>query len=329
VKKTALSVLLGFLAFAPAQAQPSSDEAAPDTVLLWPEGAPGAKGDTPSDPPTLTIYRPPPERATGAAMLVFPGGGYTVLAMEKEGHKFARWLNSMGVAAFVLKYRLGDRYDHPAPLRDAQRALRYVHARSEALGIDPDRVGVMGFSAGGHLAATAATLAGRDFGAHPKSTSTPESTSSLRSGRSLPLGAHPKRTSSGVPEDSLSGVSARPDLLVLGYPVISFVEDYAHAWSRKQILGEDYDPETARLLSPEKQVTAETPPSFIFSTNEDEGVPAENSVAFYLALRDAGVPAELHVYERGPHGVGMAAEDFALSSWTDRLADWLQLHGWL
>jgi len=238
-------------------------------------------------------------------MLVFPGGGYTVLAMEKEGHKFARWLNSMGVTAFVLKYRLGDRYDHPAPLRDARRALRYVHARSEALGIDPDRVGVMGFSAGGHLAATAATLAGRDFAAHPKS------------------------TSSGASEDSLSRHSARPDLLVLGYPVISFVEDYAHAWSRKQILGEDYDPETARLLSPEKQVTAETPPSFIFSTNEDEGVPAENSVAFYLALRDAGVPAELHVYERGPHGVGMAAEDFTLSSWTDRLADWLQLHGWL
>ena len=300
-----LACLVVFATVAPAQAQPSSDEAAPDTVLLWPEGAPGAKGDTPSDRPTLTIYRPPPERATGAAMLVFPGGGYTVLAMEKEGHKFARWLNSMGVTAFVLKYRLGDRYDHPAPLRDAQRALRYVHARSEALGIDPDRVGVMGFSAGGHLAATAATLAGRDFGAPPK------------------------RTSSGAPGDSLSGVSARPDLLVLGYPVISFVEDYAHAWSRKQILGEDYDPETARLLSSEKQVTAETPPSFIFSTDEDEGVPAENSVAFYLALRDAGVPAELHVYERGPHGVGMAAEDFALSSWTDRLADWLQLHGWL
>ena len=280
----------------PAQAQPSSDHAAPDTVLLWPEGAPGAKSDTPKDRPTLTMYRPPPERATGAGMLVFPGGGYTTLAMEKEGHTFARWLNSLGVAAFVLKYRLGERYGHPAQIRDAQRGIRYVRSRAGSLGVDPNRLGVMGFSAGGHLAAMTATLADRDFGA---------------------------------PRDSLSPISARPDLLVLGYPVISFVEDYAHAFSRKMLLGENYDPETARLLSPEKQVTAETPPSFIFSTSEDEGVPAENSVAFYLAMRGAGVPAELHVYERGAHGASMAAEHFALSSWLDRLADWLQLHGWV
>jgi len=268
----------------------------PDTVRLWPEGAPGAVGTAPADRPTLTVHRPPAERATGTGVVICPGGGYTALAMEKEGHDVARWFNSLGITAFVLKYRLGPRYRHPAPIRDAQRALRHVRAEAEAYGIAPDRLAIMGFSAGGHLAATTATLFDRSFGA---------------------------------PQDSLRTYSTRPDLLILAYPVISLTDTFTHEGSRQNLLGNDPGAERRQLLSPDQQFSARTPPTFLFSTDADTGVPAENSVAFYLALRDADVPAELHVYERGPHGVGMAAGDYALSSWMDRLSDWLALHGWL
>ena len=277
----------------PVSAQPAG--AAPDTVLLWPDGAPQAVGSAPEDRPTLTIHRPAPERATGTGVVICPGGGYAMLAMEKEGHAVARWLNSMGITAFVLRYRLGPRYHHPAQFQDVQRALQYVRAHADALEVAPDHLGLMGFSAGGHLAATAATLFDRSF---------------------------------GTPQDSLRAFSARPDLLILAYPVISFTEDYAHAGSRRMLLGDAPDPELTRLLSPEQHVSARTPPAFLFSTDTDTTVPPENSVAFYLALRQAGVPAELHVYERGPHGAGLAPEDLALSSWPDRLADWLALQGW-
>jgi acetyl esterase/lipase len=216
--------------------------------------------------------------------------------MDKEGHDVARWFNSLGITAFVLKYRLGPRYRHPAQIRDAQRALRHVRAEAETYGIAPDRLGIMGFSAGGHLAATTATLFDRSFGA---------------------------------PQDSLRTYSARPDLLILAYPVISLTDTFTHEGSRRNLLGDDPDADRLELLSPDQQVRARTPPTFLFSTDADTGVPPENSVAFYLALREADVPAELHVYERGPHGVGMAAGDYALSSWMDRLADWLALHGWL
>lgn len=278
---------------APASAQPT---AAADTVLLWPEGAPEAIGNAPEDRPTLTIHRPPPERATGTGVVICPGGGYAALSLEKEGHEVARWFNSLGITAFVLKYRLGPRYHHPAQIRAAQRALRYVRAHADTFGIAPDHLGIMGFSAGGHLAATTATLFDRSFGA---------------------------------PQDSLRAFSARPDLLILAYPVISLTEAYTHEGSRQRLLGDDPDAELLQLLSPDQQVSPRTPPTFLFSTDADTGVPPENSVAFYLALRDADVPAELHVYERGPHGVGMAADNFALSSWMDRLTDWLTLHGWL
>jgi len=276
----------------PAAAQP----AAPDTVRLWPDGAPGAVGTAPADRPTLTVHRPPAERATGTGVVICPGGGYTALATNKEGHEVAQWFNSLGITAFVLKYRLGPRYHHPAQIRDAQRALRHVRAEAEAYGIAPNRLGIMGFSAGGHLAATTATLFDRSFGA---------------------------------PQDSLRAYSARPDLLILAYPVISLTDTFTHEGSRQNLLGDDPGPERLQLLSPDQQVSARTPPTFLFSTDADTGVPPENSVAFYRALRDADVPAELHVYERGPHGVGMAAGDYALSSWMDRLADWLVLHGWL
>lgn len=278
----------------PAGAQRRGGE--PEVIALWPGAAPGAKGDTEADRPTLSIYLPPAESAVPAAVVVCPGGGYRNLAMDHEGEQIARWLNSFGVAAFVLKYRLGPRYHHPIQLGDAQRALRYVRSGAERFRIEPDRIGIWGFSAGGHLASTAATHF--DPG-------TPES------------------------DDPIERAGSRPDFLILGYPVISFTTEYVHTGSRRNLLGENPNPSLIELLSNEKQVTAETPPTFLFHTNEDQSVPAENSVLFYLALRKAGVPAELHIYEKGRHGVGLAPTDKVLSSWPGRLADWLYSRGLL
>jgi acetyl esterase/lipase len=252
--------------------------------LLWPEGAPGALGAEDLDQPSLTIYLPPADKSSGAAVVICPGGGYGMLAVDKEGTQIAAWLNARGIAGFVLKYRLGPRYHHPAPLDDAHRALRYVRTHADEFRISPDRVGIWGFSAGGHLAATAAT----HFDA-----------------------------------------GTRPDLVILAYPVITFEPPYAHQGSRKNLLGEQPDSKLVHDLSNETQVTAETPPTFLFHTNGDKGVPPENSVLFYLALRKAGVPAEMHIYERGPHGVGLAAADPALANWPARLEDWLKLRGFI
>jgi len=270
--------------------------AEPQTIVLWPEGAPGAVGNEDADRPTLTVYLPPAERAVPTGVVVCPGGGYAKLAMDHEGRQVAEWLNSLGVAAFVLKYRLGPRYRHPAPLEDAKRALRLVRSRAGEFRIAPDRIGVWGFSAGGHLASTLATHfdAGNPAAADP-----------------------------------IERVSCRPDFAILAYPVISFASEYAHKGSRRNLLGDNPDPALVENLSNEKQVTAQTPPTFLFHTNEDQGVPAENSVLFYLALRRAGVPAELHIYERGRHGVGLAPNDPVLSSWPQRLADWLRVRGLL
>jgi acetyl esterase/lipase len=268
----------------------------PQTIVLWPGGAPGAVGNEDADRPTLTVYLPPAERAVPTGVVVCPGGGYAKLAMDHEGRQVAEWLNSLGVAAFVLKYRLGPRYRHPAPLEDAKRALRLVRSRASEFRIAPDRIGVWGFSAGGHLASTLATHfdAGNPAAADP-----------------------------------IERVSCRPDFAILAYPVISFATEYAHKGSRRNLLGDNPDPALVENLSNEKQVTAQTPPTFLFHTNEDQGVPAENSVLFYLALRRAGVPAELHIYERGRHGVGLAPDDPVLSSWPQRLADWLRVRGLL
>lgn len=289
-----MTLTLASLAFGVAFAQRQAPE--PETVLLWPDGAPGAVGTEEVDKPTLTLYPGPERHSTGAAVVVCPGGGYRNLAMDHEGVQIARWLNSIGVGAFVLKYRLGPRYHHPAPLDDAQRALRYVRLHAERFGVDRNRVGIWGFSAGGHLASTAAT--------------------------------HFDRGDAGAAEP-IGRQSARPDFAILGYPVISFTTEYTHQGSRRHLLGDDPDPELVELLSNEKQVTPETPPTFLFHTNEDTGVPPENSVLFYLALRKAGVPAELHIYERGRHGVGLAPTDLVLSSWPRRLADWLYSRGLL
>jgi acetyl esterase/lipase len=268
----------------------------PQPQPLWPKGAPGALGTEDADIPTLTPYLAPAAQATGTAVIVAPGGGYVHLSMDKEGEQIARWLNSIGVTAFVLKYRLGPRYHHPIELGDAQRAIRTVRSRAAELGLAPSRIGMMGFSAGGHLTATAGTHFDAGDAAAP---------------------------------DPIDRAGSRPDFLVLCYPVISFEDPYAHRGSRQFLLGDNPDPKLVRDLSNELRVTADTPPTFLFHTTTDATVPVENSVLFYLALRKAGVPAEMHIYERGPHGVGLAPTDEALSSWPARLADWMRVRGLL
>src|SRR6267142_1035923 len=263
-------------------------------IVLWPGGAPGAVGTEAADIPTLTPYLPPKEKATGAAIIVCPGGGYTHLA-EHEGGPVAEWLNSLGVAAFVLKYRLGPRYQHPAPLLDAARAIRLVRARATEWVLDPERIGILGFSAGGHVASTAGTHV--DFG--------------------KPGAA-----------DVIERVSSKPDLMILIYPVIT-MRDETHAGSKKNLLGDNPSAALVTLLSNDEQVTKETPPTFMVHTTTDAAVPVENSVSFATALRKSGVPFELHLYERGPHGFGLGKKDPILSTWPDRCADWLRVHGFL
>jgi acetyl esterase/lipase len=266
----------------------------PETRLLWPSGAPGALGSDDADKPSITVYLVPQDKASGAAVVVCPGGGYGQLAMDHEGKQIAEWLNARGIAAFVLKYRLGPRYHHPIELGDAQRALRTVRAQATEFRAAPDRIGVWGFSAGGHLAST--------------------------------LGTHFDAGDPNAP-DPIDRVSCRPDFMILAYPVISLDSEYVHKGSRRNLLGDDPDPKLVALLSNEKQVTPQTPPVFLFHTDGDKGVPPENSVLFYLALRKAGVPAEMHIYERGDHGAGLAQKDPILSTWPDRLADWLKNRG--
>jgi acetyl esterase/lipase len=273
-----------------------ADEPPPKLELLWPAGAPGAVGEEERDKPSITVYLPAAQKATGAAVVVCPGGGYGALAVDHEGQQVADWLNSNGIAAFVLRYRIAPRYKHPAPISDAQRAIRTVRARAAEWKVDPARIGILGFSAGGHLASTAATHF--DLG-HPDA-------------------AHP-----------IDRVSCRPDFAVLVYPVISFTSDFTHRGSKRNLLGESPDAQLVESLSNEKQVTKETPPTFLVHTNEDSGVPPENSVLFYLALRKAGVPAELHIYEKGRHGLGLGGGDPAFSAWPAHCITWLRVRGLL
>jgi acetyl esterase/lipase len=268
----------------------------PTTELLWPNGAPGAQGTEDEDKPALTIYLPSKPQDTGTGIVVCPGGSYQHLAMDHEGHQVARWLTSRGIAAFIVKYRLGPTYHHPAMLQDVLRAIRVVRSRATEFRVRRDQIGVMGFSAGGHLASSAATLFDR-----------PE----------------------GHPADGLESVSSRPDFAVLAYPVITMGQAVTHKGSQKTVLGENPSQEMLDALSTDKHVTAKTPPTFLFHTDSDAGVLPENSVLFYLALRKAGVPAELHIYRQGDHGVGLAPGDPVLSTWTDRLLAWLHSNGLL
>ena len=276
-------------------AQPDRNQTQSTTVPLWTGDAPGALGTEDRDRPTLTVYLPGRD-AVPTGVIVCPGGGYGALADNHEGRQVANWLNSMGIAAFVLKYRLGPRYHHPVELGDAQRAIRMVRSRAKELGIAVDRIGIMGFSAGGHLASSTATHfdPGMENAADP-----------------------------------IDRQSSRPDFTILGYPVISFTTPYAHAGSLKNLLGESPDPKLVESMSSELQVTPRTPPTFLFHTDGDTVVPSENSVLYYLALRKNKVPAEMHIFEKGPHGVGLAMRDPALSLWPTLLTNWLRGRGLL
>ena len=269
---------------------------APQTVLLWPKGAPGAKGSEDVDKPSLTVYLPQGANGTKTAVVVAPGGGYKELAWEKEGVAYAQWLNARGVAAFVLKYRLGPEYHYPVELEDAQRAIRWVRAHAAEYGFAADHVGMWGSSAGGHLTATAGThFDGGNAGA----------------------------------ADVVERQGSRPDFLVLAYPVITFEEPAVHSGSKKYLLGENPDPKLVALLSDETQVTKDTPPTFLFATTDDGTVPVMNSVMFYSALVKAGVPAEIHLFQHGGHGAGLAAANPALSVWPDLLAKWMRERGYM
>lgn len=281
-------------------------QTAPDIIPLWPEGVPGQPhaGTPPEETvdgrvshvhvPTIAHYAPS-AAANGTAIIICPGGGYSHLSMQHEGSVIAAWLGRFGVTTFVLKYRLGD-WGHPAPLQDVLRAVRIVRSRAKEFGVDPDRIGVLGSSAGGHLTASAGTLFASPAGK---------------------TGA------------ALDAVSARPDFIVLLYPVITMHDPFAHAGSRRHLLGDHVTPEAAAFLSVEEQVTAATPPAFIIHTQEDKVVPVENSLMFYQALRRAGVPAELHLYEKGPHGIGIDRGPGATAEWPKQAEAWLRARGLL
>ncbi len=274
-------------------------------ITLWPEGVSGAKPGSRDErvvkdrisnvhAPTLTFF-PASDRGNAPAIVICPGGGYQVLAFNHEGVEVAKRLNAMGVSAFVLKYRLVE-YGHPAPLQDVLRAIRTVRSRAAEFGVAPDRIGVLGFSAGGHLAATAATL----------------------------FDAPDGRTGA-----ALDAVSARPDFAVLIYPVITMKGPFAHAGSRRNLLGDNPPAERIDRLSPELQVSKNTPPVFLVHTAEDRGVPLENSLQLFQAIRAAGGSAELHFYEKGPHGFGLGAGLGPAAGWPAALDTWMRAHGWI
>lgn len=257
-----------------------------DSFEIWPQGAPDALGDQDTDRPTLTPYVPRSDSGPSAAIVICPGGGYGGLA-KHEGHDYALWLNKAGVAAFVLKYRLGSKgYRHPAMLQDAARALRSVRANASKWQIDPRRIGVMGSSAGGHLASTLLT-----------------------------------HFDAGEPDasDPIERVSSRPDLGILCYPVISMGAT-THQGSKRNLLGKNPDPTLVWLLSNELQVTPDTPPCFLWHTLEDKAVLVENSLDFAKGLRRAGVPFDLHIYQKGRHGIGLANGH----PWTKDCLFWLK-----
>jgi acetyl esterase/lipase len=245
--------------------------------------------------PDIAAFLPSKKNATGEAVVVCPGGGYGILAYDWEGSDIARWLNSHGIAAFVLKYRLpGSKSNivpHKSPLMDAQRAMRLVRAHAEEWNIDPAKIGIMGFSAGGHLASTLST---HYDGGDPSSA------------------------------DPVEQQSCRPDFSVLVYPVISFTGEFSHSGSRRSLLGEDADPELVRYYSNELQVNEDTPPAILIHSDDDTGVPVENSIAYYEALRANKVSSELHIYPYGGHGYSLAIGQGHLSTWPDRVIDWIK-----
>ncbi|MHC4619752.1 MAG: alpha/beta hydrolase fold domain-containing protein [Planctomycetota bacterium] len=290
-------ISLAVISAAAASPQTGDKASSPQIKLLWPKNDPYSKGGADGDRPTLTLYLPPPEKNTGAAVVICPGGGYRGLAINHEGRQVAEWLNSFGVAGLVLKYRTRRAgYGHPVPSKDAQRAIRTARTHAGQWNIDPHRIGVLGFSAGGHLASTVGTHF--DTGA-PNS------------------------------DDPVERASCRPDFMILIYPVITFTEPFVSKGSRRNLLGEYPDPQLLHYLSNEKQVTPETPPTFLVHTADDKTVSVENSLSFYRALKDAKVPAEMHIYQTGRHGFGLGIPGNTTSNWPPQCAQWMRQMGFL
>lgn len=254
------------------------------TVIQLPSGEP-----VPAESAEVPYLEPYIAPAAHAAIMVCPGGGYATRAPH-EGEPIARWLNSIGVSAFVLQYRVAP-HRHPVPLSDAQRAMRLVRHRASEWGLGPDRIGILGFSAGGHLAAT--------------------------------LSTHWDLGDASAPDPVLR-TSCRPDATILCYAVISMSAPFAHTGSRQNLLGPEPDPGLALRLSNETAITAETPPAFLWHTADDTAVPVEHSVEYAMALRRHGVPFSLHVFPHGRHGLGLAEEAKDVAQWTDLCGEWLR-----
>ena len=263
-----------------------------------PQGVAAADSDCIKDIPEPTVTYFPARKCNGTAVVVCPGGGYGGVCFGKEGIVMARWLNRLGISAFVLKYRLGKQGNvHPIPLQDAQRAIRIVRSGARKYGIKPDRIGIMGFSAGGHLASTTGTHI--DYG-------------------------------DKTAMDRIDRVSSRPDFMILVYPVITFEEPYAHMGSRKNLLGEQRnDLEMVKLLSNNLHVTEDTPPNFLAHAKNDFSVKVENSIFFNQACKRAGVPSELRIYEQGGHGFSLGRAGTDSVQWPNDCENWLRRRGWI
>jgi acetyl esterase/lipase len=282
------------------------------TLKLWPEGIPGSKTDpsyvekiTITDgktircekvvTPDLTVFLPAPEKSNGAAVMICPGGGYGALAFDHEGNAIAKWLNDNGIAGIILKYRLPSdqimKDKSVGPLQDAQEAMRVIRRHASEWKIDPKRIGVIGFSAGGHLASTIST--------------------------------HYAEKVYDVKDD----ISARPDFSLLIYPVVSMDTLITHRGSRNNLLGIKPDDDQVRRFSNELQITAETPPAFLVHSSDDDAVPAMNSIGYYKGLQKNKIPAELHIFQKGGHGYGLAIGRGTESSWPDLCITWLKAIG--
>jgi len=267
------------------------------TIRLWPADAPQAKGSGCEDIPTLSILRPQPGHENGSAILVLPGGAYQHLASILEGREVADWFAARGFTAFVLRYRLDKKYLLPVPLIDARRAVQLVRARARDYHFAPDRIGVIGFSAGGHLAA----LSGTQF--------VPGSVDA---------------------EDPIDRVSSRPDFLVLGYAWIGAISpNTAHLTYCQLMDVMNRCAEFQKAYSPDLFVTKDTPPTFIYHTTDDATVPVEQALSFYNALLKAGVSAEIHIFAHGRHGSGLGEGNAALDPWPGLLESWLREQGLL
>jgi acetyl esterase/lipase len=262
---------------------------------LWPQGAPGAVGTEEQDKPHLEVFNAPGD-GPHTAVVVCPGGGYVHLAYDKEGTRIAEWLNLRGITAFVLTYRLYPRYRYPAPLLDGERSVRWVRSHAQQYKIAPDRIGMWGFSAGGHLVG----MVGTHF-------------------------------DDGNPQaaDPVDRVSDRPDFVVSAYGALSVQLGIAKPDDMKLLLGENAPQQLRDEVSPDLHVTSRTPPYFLYATTTDERVSVMSSVAFYTALERAGVPAELHIFQQGPHGTGLAEQYTALYIWPELLENWLRMNGWV